>query len=141
MASGIYAQFKKNILEKAYDLGDSGDTIKVGLLDTNHTFVSSTHTTWDATITTNEISGTGYTANGTTLTSQTVTESGGTAAWDAADTAWSSSSFTAKHAVLYNSTVSDDVICSFDFGSEKTVSSGTFTIQWAAAGIITLATA
>jgi hypothetical protein len=35
----------------------------------------------------------------------------------------------------------DDLICSFDFGEGKEVSSGTFTIQWHTDGIITLATA
>jgi len=33
------------------------------------------------------------------------------------------------------------LICSFDFGGEKVVTAGTFTIEWNAAGIITLAEA
>jgi len=33
----------------------------------------------------------------------------------------------------------DDLICSIDFGGAQTVTAGTFTIQWHADGIITLA--
>ena len=46
--------------------------------------------------------------------------------------------FTAYHAVIYDTTASNDLICSLDFSGAKTVSSGTFTIQFDAAGIITL---
>ena len=47
--------------------------------------------------------------------------------------------FTAYHAVIYDTSVSNDLIASIDFGGAKAVVAGTFTIQWDAAGIITLA--
>jgi len=59
--------------------------------------------------------------------------------WNATDSAWTTATFTAYHAVIYDSTAGNDLICSIDFGGAKTVSAGTFTIQWDSDGIITLA--
>jgi len=137
MASGIYSCFKEDLMVGAVNLGNGGDTIKVALYDDSHAFTA----TDTAYTTTNELAtANGYTQGGATLGSQAVT-AGATTKWDGADTAWAASSFTAYHAVIYDATNTNSLICSIDFGGAKTVSSGTFTIQWDAAGIITLATA
>jgi hypothetical protein len=137
MASGIYSSFKGGALEGLYDLGDGGDTIKVALYDGSHAFTA-TDTTYT---TTNELATAGgYTQGGATLGSQAVT-AGATTKWDGADVAWTTATFTAYHAVIYDSTVSNALVCSIDFGGAKTVAAGTFTISWNAAGIMTLATA
>ena len=139
MASGIYERFKANLMNKIVNLGSGGDTIKVALLSSSHSFTA-THNTWSQ-LSTNDI-GTKvvYTISGTTLAGQTVTQAAttkfaGTAiAWGPGET------FTAAFAVLYDDTLAnDDLICCFDFGGDKTVSNGTFTITWHADGIITLA--
>ena len=137
MASGIYNRFKANLMNKEVDL--EADTIKVALLDNNHSFNADDNTWSD--VSANEISGTGYTAGGEELTNKSVTQddTNDKAVFDADDVSWSSATFTAYHAVLYDdSLASDDLICSIDFGGAKSVSSGTFTIQWDADGIITL---
>lgn len=133
MASGIYSRFKANLMNKVVDL--EADTVKVTLYDNSHSFTASdTDYTTD-----NELATTGgYTQGGATLASKAVTEAA-TTKWDAADTAWTSATFTAYHAVIYDSTAGNDLICSIDFGGAKTVAAGTFTIQWNASGIITLA--
>lgn len=136
MASGIYNCFKGDCFEKQVNLGTGGDTIQVALLNDLHGFTA-TDTIWSD-VSGNEISGTNYTAGGATLTGQTVT-TGATTKFDGTDTVWSSASFTAYHAVLYDVTNTNSLICSIDFGGAKTVSAGTFTIQWHADGIITLA--
>lgn len=137
MASGIYDRFKANLMNKEVDL--EADTIKVMLLDDSHSFTTTHNVIGD--VSANEISGTGYTAGGATLASKAVTQATSTK-WDADDVAWTSATFSAWHAVLYDDTVAtDDLIASIDFGGEKAVSAGTFTIQWHANGIITLATA
>jgi len=121
-------------MNKEVDL--EGDTIKVMLLDDSHTFTATDNVIGD--VSANEISGTGYTAGGAALADKAVTQAAATK-WDATDIAWTEASFTAYHAVIYDDTVAtDDLICSIDFSGAKTVSSGTFTIQWDAAGIITL---
>jgi hypothetical protein len=137
MASGIYNKFKANLMNKAVDL--EADTIRVALLDNVHAFTA-TDNVW-ADVSANEISGTGYTANGEALAGKAVTQ-GATTKFDATDLAWTTATFTAYHAVLYDDSITtptvDDLICSFDFGGAKTVTAGTFTIQWHANGIITL---
>jgi len=134
MASGLYERVKANLMNKEVDL--EADTIKVALLDDNHSFTA-THNTWSD-VSANEISGTGYTAGGEELTNKTVTQ-GATTKWDADDLIWSNASFTAYHAVIYDDTLTgDDLIASIDFGEAKQVSNSTFKIAWDAAGIITL---
>jgi hypothetical protein len=137
MANGIYERFKANLMDKIIDLGTGGDAIRVALLDNVHSFLA-THNTWSQ-ISANEIAGTGYTANGELLASQTVTQAA-SAKFDGADTAWTTATFSAWFAVLYDDTLAgDDLICSFDFDGEQAVVAGTFTIQWHADGIITMA--
>ncbi len=133
MASGIYNRFKANLMNGAVDL--EADTINVSLYDTNHSF---TATDTDYT-TDNELTTTGgYTQGGMTLANSAVTEAA-TTKWDADDTAWTSATFTAFHAVIYDTSVTNDLVASIDFGGGKTVAAGTFTIQWDASGIITIA--
>ncbi len=133
MVSGIYNRFKANLMNKVVDL--EADTIKVTLYDNSHSFTASdTDYTTD-----NELASTGgYTQGGATLGSKAVTEAA-TTKWDGADTAWTSATFTAYHAVIWDSTAGNDLIASIDFGGAKTVAAGTFTIQWDSSGIITLA--
>lgn len=133
MASGIYNRFKANLFNKEVDM--EADTLKVALLDSSHSFTA-TNTVWTD-VSANQISGTGYTSGGATLANGAVTEAA-TTKFDADDVSWTSGSFTTAHAVIYDSTVSDNLIASIDFGGDQTVASGTFTIQWDADGIITL---
>jgi len=122
-------------MNKEVDL--EADTIKVALLNNSHSFTA-TNTTW-ANVSGNELANTGgYTTGGATLAGKAVTEAA-TTKWDATDVSWTASTFTAYHAVIYDTSVSNNLIASFDFGGAQTVTSGTFTIQWSSDGIITLA--
>lgn len=123
-------------MKKLIDL--SADTIKVLLLTSSHSFNADHNVKAD--IDANEISGTGYTAGGSTLTGQAVTQddTNDRAAFDADDVSWSSATFTARHAALNDVTASNNLLCSIDFGADKSVTAGTFTIQWASGGIIRL---
>lgn len=133
--TGIYNRFKANLMNKEVDLVD--DVIKVVLLDNSHTFTAGNTDYSD--ISANELaSGSGYTTGGNTLASKSVTEAA-TTKWDANDRAWTSATFTAYHAVIYDTSVTNDLIASIDFGGAKAVVAGTFTIQWDSDGIITLA--
>jgi len=133
MASGIYNRWKANLMNKEVDL--EGDTIYVSLYDNSHSFTA-TDTTYT---TTNELATAGnYTQGGSALAGKAVTEAA-TTKWDGTDIAWANGTFTAYHAVLWDSTAANSLICSIDFGGAQTVAAATFTIQWDAAGIITLA--
>ena len=135
MASGIYERFKANLMNKICDL--EADTIKVMLLDNSHSFTATDNVIGD--VSTNEVTGTAYSAGGATLASGAVTQAS-TTKWDGTDTTWASSTITAYHAVIWDDTAAtDDLIASIDFAAAKSSSSGNFTIQWHANGIITLA--
>ena len=100
------------------------DTIKLALYTSSASLDAST----TAYSTSNEASGTGYSAGGNTLTNITPTTGGTTAFTDFNDTDFTSSSITARGALIYNSSQSDKAICVLDFGSDKTSSNGTFSI-------------
>lgn len=90
---------------------------------------------------TNEVSGTGYSAGGTTLTTPVSAYTGGTNVWnfDTDDALWSTSTITARIAVVYDSTPGTDatrpLLSYVDFGADQSSSSGDFKIVWAAGGI------
>ena len=108
----------------------SGNTFKVALYTSSATMSAST----TAYATTNEVSGTAYTAGGNTLTNVTPTTSSTTALVDFADSTWSSSTITARGALIYNSSTAagsaNRAVLVLDFGSDKSSSSGDFTITF-----------
>ena len=107
-----------------FDLS-GGDTFKIALY-TSSADLSATTTVYSAT---NEVpNGSGYTTGGATLTRIDPASSGTTGYLDFADAAWVSSSFTARGALIYNSTNGDRAVAVLDFGADKTSSSSTFTV-------------
>ena len=86
-------------------------------------------------VTANEVAnGNGYTTKGAALTNVTPALSGDTACCDFSDVSFTSASFTANGCLIFNDTATDDpAVCAIAFGGDKTVSSGTFTIQFPAA--------
>lgn len=138
MASGMYNRFKANLMNKEVDL--EADVIKVMLLNETHGFTA-THNQ-KSEIVANELAAEGnYATGGATLAGKAVTQ-GASTKWDATDVEWTTATFTAYHAVIYDDDLAnDDLIASIDFGGAKSVSAGTFKIQWHVNGIITLATA
>jgi hypothetical protein len=109
------------------------DTFKIALFTSDATLDAST----TAYSTTNEVSGTGYTAGGNTLSGASVTVSDNVAFVDFADTTWSSSTITARGALIYNTSNSNASIAVLDFGSDKTTSNSTFTVTFPAASATT----
>ena len=130
ITSAICTSFKQEILVGTHNFtATTGDTFKIALYTSSATLGAST----TAYSTSNEItnsSGTAYTAGGATLTSVTPTTSGTTAFCDFADVSYTSASFTANGALIYNDDQSDKAVAVIAFGGDKTVSSGTFTIQF-----------
>ena len=130
ITSAVCTSFKVEILKGVHDFtATTGNTFKIALYTSSATLGAST----TAYSTSNEItnsSGTAYTAGGATLTSVTPTTSGTTALCDFSDVSYTSASFTANGALIYNDTQSDKAVAVIAFGGDKTVSSGTFTIQF-----------
>ena len=82
--------------------------------------------------TTGEVTGTGYTAGGVQMLNPTVASSDGTVYVSFDNPYWSNASFTARCALIYNTSNSDQAIAVIDFGSDKTVSNQTFTVTFPA---------
>jgi hypothetical protein len=78
--------------------------------------------------TANEVVGTGYTAGGNVITGVTVQQSGTTAFLDFNDVVWNPANFTARGALIYNTSLSNLAVAVLDFGSDKTTTT-TFTVQ------------
>lgn len=128
ITSAVCSSFKVNLGLALHDFTTStGHAIKTALYTSSATLGAST-TAYSAT---NEISGTGYTATGVTMANVTPVLSSTTAIYDWADAIWTSSSFTARGSLTYDSTnAGKQSLFVIDFGSDQTVTSGTFTIQW-----------
>mgnify|MGYP003113200772 CR=1 FL=1 len=128
ITSAICNSFKVEILKGVHNFtASSGNTFNIALYTSSATLNKST----TAYTTSEEVSGTGYTAKGAALTSQTPVLSTDTAVCDFSDVSFTSASFTARGCLIFNdSATSDPAVCAIDFGSDKTVTSGTFTIQF-----------
>ena len=130
ITSAICTSFKQEILVGTHNFtATSGNTFKIALYTSSASLGAGT----TAYSTSNEItnsSGTAYTAGGAPLTSVTPTTDSTTAVCDFADVSYTSASFTANGALIYNDTQSDKAVAVIAFGSDKTVTSGTFTIQF-----------
>lgn len=118
----ITTSFKQQMLLGEHDL--ETDTIKMALYTAEATLGADT-TVYSAS---NETSGTGYTAGGVVLTGATVLTSGTTAYVDFDNAVWDPASFTARGALIYNSSKGDKSIAVLDFGADKT-STTSFTVQ------------
>ena len=129
--SAICTSFKVEILKAVHNFtASSGNTFNLALYTSDASLGAAT----TAYTTSNEVSGSGYTAKGNALTSVTPVADSTTAVCDFADTSFTSASFTARGCMIFNDSASGDpAVCVIDFGSDKTVTSGTFTIQFPAA--------
>jgi hypothetical protein len=122
--------FKQQLLEGVHDFRlTGGDTFKLALYTNSASFTAAT-TAYTAT---NEVGNSGsYAAGGGTLTRINPTTSGTTAFTDFADLTFTSATITARGALIYNSTpthtYTNPAVVVLDFGSDKTSTSGDFTI-------------
>jgi hypothetical protein len=118
--------FKQEILQGVHDFtASTGDSFKLALYTSSATLDAST----TAYSVTNEASGSGYSAGGAALTNVTPTTSGTTAFTDFDDLTFSAATITARGALIYNDTAAGDpAVVVLDFGSDKTSTSGDFTI-------------
>lgn len=121
--------FKLELLKAEHDF--SSHTFKLAL------YSSSASLGADTTVysTTNEItntSGSAYSAGGKTLTvtSTFPKTSGTTAIVDFDNVSWTSASFTARGALIYNSSASNKAVAVLDFGSDRVASDSDFEIQF-----------
>jgi len=144
ISQALCTSFKQEILQGIHNLTNgsgggtststgSGNTFKIALFTSSASLGAGT----TAYSTSNEVSGTNYSAGGNTLTNVTPTTSSTTALTDFADSTWSSSTITARGALIYNSSTTagsaNRSVLVFNFSSDKTSTAGDFTITFPAA--------
>ena len=115
--------FKEQLFLGEHDL--LADTLKIALYTSSAVLGAST----TEYTTVGETTGTGYTAGGIVLTDVTVNTGDGIAYVDFTNPSWSGASFTARGALIYNSSKSNKAMFVLDFGTNQTAVNSTFTIQ------------
>jgi hypothetical protein len=128
ISQAVANSFKSEILQGIHDLESGGDTFKLALYTSAATLTSATvsYTTGS------EVTASGqYVVGGGVLTSQQVSlATGGVAIVDFADLSFTGVTLTARGALIYNTSEANKAVCVLNFGSDKTATSGTFTIQF-----------
>ena len=139
IASAVCSSFKQELLQGKHDFdanGSGGDTYKLALFTSSASLGAAT-TDYSTSNEISNTSGSAYTAGGKALTNTGVGLTGTTAFTDFSDVSFTSASFTANGCLIYNTQTNGgsnttDAVCVVAFGGDKTVSSGTFTIQFPA---------
>lgn len=145
ITQAMTTSFKAELMLAVHDFRvTGGDTFKLALYTSSASLDANT----TAYTTSNEVVGLGYTAGGGTLTNLGGSVTSGTTAFtDFSDLTFSSSTITARGALIYNTTPSalsnaggtltNPAVAVLDFGSDKTSSDGDFTINFPAAAAST----
>jgi hypothetical protein len=135
ISSAICSSFKQELLQGKHDFDSSGgDTFKIALYTSSASLGAAT-TDYSSSNEITNTAGSAYSAGGATLTNQGVSLSSTTAFTDFSDVSYTSASFTANGALIYNTTTdggsgTTDAVAVIAFGSDKTATNGTFTIQF-----------
>ena len=131
ITSAVCNSFKTEVLTAVHNFtASSGNTFNLALYTSSATLNKST-TAYSSSNEISNTSGSAYSAKGKALTSVTPALSTDTACCDFSDVSWTSASFTANGCLIFNDSASGDpAVCAIAFGGDKTVSSGTFTIQF-----------
>jgi len=121
--------FKVGVLAGQFNFNTGTTQVYKIALFTSAAALSAATTAYAAT---NEVVGTGYTAGGKTLTvSQIPISSGTTAFINFANVTWTSSTITARGALVYLfDGATNPSVAVLDFGADKTSTAGDFTIQF-----------
>lgn len=132
ITQAICNTFKQQLFQAQHNFDAvGGDTFYLALYTSAATIDAST----TIYTTSGEVSsvGTNYPAGGGALTSLGVTLSSATAFLDFNDLTFPNVTLTARGCLIYNDTNANKAVAVFDFGSDKTATSGDFTVIFPAA--------
>ena len=130
ITQAIANSFKKQLLEGGHDFKLSGGSkFKLALYTAGATLTSAT----TSYTTSQEVSASGqYTAGGGALVNAGTSITAGVARVDFDNLSFTGVTLTARGALIYNTSLTNAAVAVLDFGSDKTATSGTFTIQFPA---------
>jgi len=135
ITQAMCTSFKTQLLTGTHNFATNGNAFNLALYAIGSGGKSNTTATLGATttvlVTTGEVASSGtYVTGGLALTKVAPTASGTTAITDFGDRSFTTASITARGALIYNDTNGNKAVAVLDFGSNKTSTSGTFTIQF-----------
>ena len=114
IAQTLTTSFKQQLLQAVHDF--STDTFYMALYTANAD-LGATTTVYTSS---GEISGTGYTAAGQVMTGVSVSVTDTTAFVNFTNVVWTTGAFTARGALIYNSSKGNKSVAVLDFGADKT---------------------
>lgn len=128
ISTAMCTSFKVQLFMGYHDFTvTGGDVFKLALYTSSAT-LDATTTQYSAS---NEVGASGsYAAGGGALTNVEPTSSSTTAFVDFADLTFTTATITARGCLIYNSTTNNAAVSTHDFGSDKSSSSGNFTLQF-----------
>jgi hypothetical protein len=121
IAQTLTTSFKQQLFEAVHDF--STDTFYMALYTANAD-LGATTTVYT---TSGEISGTGYTATGQVMTGISVSVTDTTAFVNFTNVVWTTGAFTARGALIYNTSKGNKSVAVLDFGADKTTTAS-FTV-------------
>ena len=122
IAQTLTTSFKQQLLEAVHDF--STDTFYMALYTANAD-LGATTTVYTSS---GEISGTGYTATGQVMTGISVSVTDTTAFVNFTNVVWTTGAFTARGALIYNTSKGNKSVAVLDFGADKTTTTS-FTVD------------
>lgn len=127
ITQAVCNSFRVELLQGFHVFSSGGSAFKVALYTSAANLGA---TTANYTGTTNEVTGPGYAAGGQQLAGQNTFISGGTAFVDFNDVSWGPATFTARGALIYNSSSGNKAVIVLDFGEDRAASNGLFQIRF-----------
>jgi len=130
ITQAVANSFKGQLLQGQHNFTlTTGNVFKLALYTSAATLSSATTVYAN----TNEVANSGqYATGGGVLTNVSPVVSSGVAFIDFSDLSFTGVTLTARGALIYNTSATNKAVCVLDFGSDKTATSGTFTIQFPA---------
>jgi len=130
ITQAVANSFKGELLTGTHNFtAGTGNVFKLALYTSAATLNSATTVYAN----TNEVANSGqYATGGGVLTNVSPVVSSGVAFIDFSDLSFTGVTLTARGALIYNTSATNKAVCVLDFGSDKTATSGTFTIQFPA---------
>jgi hypothetical protein len=129
--NAICNSFKKELLEAKHNFSTAptGNKFKLSMYNSSATLGKST----TSFTTGGEVSSpAGYTSGGKALVNTGTSVASSVAITDFSDLSFTNVTLTARGALIYNTSNSNTGVAVLDFGSDKTATAGTFTIQFPA---------
>ena len=122
IAQTLTTSFKQQLLQAVHDF--STDTFYMALYTANADLGATTTVYTSG----GEITGTGYTATGQVMTGISVSVTDTTAFVNFTNVVWTTGAFTARGALIYNTSKGNKSVAVLDFGADKTTTTS-FTVD------------